>query len=91
MDLNYSIFYKKYENVYETDVLNKVWKKKEIKLRMYDIPINEKVLTYRIERNDDIINEIQNRVMDCRKWLSEFNELHLQELSKPNENNKSNT
>lgn len=85
------LFYKKYENVYEIDILNKVWKKKEIKLRMDDIPINEKVLTYRIERNEEVINEIQNRVMDCRKWLSEFNDLHLQELLKLNENNKSNT
>lgn len=85
------LFYKKYENEYDLKTLNRVWKKKEVKLRLNDIPINEKVLTYIVERDEELISKICDRVIECRKWLNQFNELHLQELNKLNYAKKSNT
>lgn len=42
-----------------------------------DIPFQDRLLTYSIERNDDDIAAIYKRVEKCREFLAEFEERHL--------------
>jgi hypothetical protein len=42
-----------------------------------DIPFQDRLLTYSIERNDDDIMAIYKRVIKCREFLAEFEERHL--------------
>lgn len=37
-----------------------------------DIPINERVIEFKIERNDEDIEKLHKRVEICRTWLNEF-------------------
>jgi hypothetical protein len=42
-----------------------------------DIPFQDRLLTYSIERNDDDIVAVYKRVVKCREFLAEFEERHL--------------
>lgn len=42
-----------------------------------DIPMEERLLTYSIDRNDEDIEAICKKVVKCREFLSEFEETHL--------------
>lgn len=42
-----------------------------------DIPLEERLLTYSIQRNDDDIQKIYQKVEKCREFLSEFEQMHL--------------
>jgi hypothetical protein len=42
-----------------------------------DIPFEDRLLTYSIERNDDDIASIYKRINKCREFLAEFEERHL--------------
>lgn len=48
-----------------------------------DIPKEERVLIFPVERNDDVISKIYEKVIKARKYLQEFEQTHL------NFNNKS--
>lgn len=55
--------------------------KKELQLlinnrKFDDIPMEDRLLTYSIERDDEAIEKIYERVKMCRKFLSEFEEKH---------------
>jgi hypothetical protein len=56
--------------------------KKEVELLMAnrkfdDIPMAERLLTYSVDRNDEDIERIYQRVSLCRQFLGEFEETHL--------------
>lgn len=38
---------------------------------IYDIPMEERVITFTIDRDEAFINSIKNRVTDCRIWMEE--------------------
>lgn len=42
-----------------------------------EIPASERVVKFSIERNDEEINRIKNKVVAARKYLKEFEKLHL--------------
>jgi hypothetical protein len=42
-----------------------------------DIPMNERLLTYSIDRNDDDIEKMYKRVDKCREFLAEFEDMHM--------------
>ena len=42
-----------------------------------EIPITERVVRFKVERDEAIIEKIYNRVDQCRKWLVEFEQIHL--------------
>lgn len=42
-----------------------------------DIPMQERLLTYSIDRNDDDIAKMYNRIVKCRDFLAEFEEMHM--------------
>lgn len=37
----------------------------------YDIPMEERLIEFTVERNDSEIEKIYNRVKDCRRWMNE--------------------
>lgn len=49
----------------------------EFNMRFDDIPIEERVLRFSVERNDNDIDRIFERVKKCRTFLSEFEQKHL--------------
>ena len=42
-----------------------------------DIPMQERLLTYSVDRNDDDIAKLYKRIGKCREFLSEFEEMHM--------------
>lgn len=56
--------------------------KKELGLLMAnrkfdDIPMQERLLTYSYQRNDDDIERMYRKVEKCREFLSQFEEMHI--------------
>jgi hypothetical protein len=41
-----------------------------------DIPIHERMYRFKVQRDDDAISRIYEKVKHCRKWLNSFNKLH---------------
>ena len=41
-----------------------------------EVPIRERVVRFPVQRDEDLIAKIYNRVEQCRKWLEEFDEMH---------------
>lgn len=51
---------------------------KMMRNRIYDdIPMQERLLTISIERNDEDIAKIYSKIVKCREFLAEFEEMHL--------------
>lgn len=42
-----------------------------------EIPIRERVIRFKVDRDEDLINKIYERVQQCRNWLHEFERIHL--------------
>lgn len=42
-----------------------------------EIPIRERVVRFKVDRDDDLINKIYERVQQCRNWLHEFERIHM--------------
>ena len=62
----------------EEDPSYKVELQKLLSNRKFDdIPFQDRLLTYSIERNDDDIVAVYKRVVKCREFLAEFEERHL--------------
>lgn len=49
----------------------------EINMIYPDIPINEKVLIFPVERDEEVIEKIKSKVTKAREFLAEFEEKHL--------------
>lgn len=50
--------------------------KLEINLIYPDIPLNEKVLILKVDRDEEVIEKIKQKVIKCREFLQEFSEIH---------------
>ena len=48
----------------------------EINMIYPDIPIEEKVLTFPVERDDEVIERMKIKVIKCREYLQEIADLH---------------
>jgi hypothetical protein len=48
----------------------------EFNMTFDEIPIKERVVRFAVERDEDLINKIYQRVEQCRDWLREFEEIH---------------
>lgn len=42
-----------------------------------EIPIRERVVRFKVYRDEDLINKIYERVQQCRNWLHEFERIHM--------------
>lgn len=42
-----------------------------------EIPIRERVVRFKVDRDEDLINKIYERVQQCRNWLHEFERIHM--------------
>jgi hypothetical protein len=49
----------------------------EINLIYPDIPLEQKILCFPIERDNEVIEQINKKVVKCREFLQEFEERHL--------------
>ena len=58
------------------------WEKIKYRLTYSHIPLNEKVLSYRIYRDDDLIKRIYKTVIACREWLYNFDKEYNSLLTK---------
>lgn len=41
-----------------------------------EIPIKERVLTFKVDRDDDLISKMYKRIDACRIWLQDFDRIH---------------
>lgn len=57
------------------------WAEIENNIRFNDIPLNEKIISYKVERDNKLIDEINQRVEICREWILEFEKFHLDWLN----------
>lgn len=49
----------------------------EFNMTFDEIPINERILRFPLERNEDYIQKIYKRIGECRSWLQEFDEMYV--------------
>ena len=42
-----------------------------------EIPIRERIVRFSMKRDEEIIEKIEKRVIQCREWLQDFEKLHL--------------
>lgn len=42
-----------------------------------EIPISERVIKFKVDRDDELINKIYKRVEMCRGWLNNFDQYHV--------------
>jgi hypothetical protein len=48
----------------------------EFNMTFDEIPINERLLRFKVARDEAFIDRVYTRINDCRKWLSEFEQIH---------------
>lgn len=48
----------------------------EFNMTFDEIPINERLLRFKVSRDEAFIDRVYARINDCRKWLSEFEQIH---------------
>lgn len=48
----------------------------EINLIYPDIPLENKVLIFKVDRDEEIIEKIKTKILKCREYLQEFSEKH---------------
>lgn len=63
-------------NMVETEDFLEKWAEIEDNMRFSDIEPSERVWSYRIERDDELIDEMKARVEQARRWLSDFEKTH---------------
>jgi len=44
-----------------------------------EIPLQERLVRFKVERDEELINNIYQRVEQCREWLQEFEKIHTGE------------
>jgi hypothetical protein len=69
------------ELFYELKNNNKKWESVESNIRFLDIPLNEKIISYKVERDKNVIDEIYQRVEVCRNWIVDFEKYHIDWLN----------
>lgn len=50
----------------------------EFNMTFDEIPINERILRFSVLRNEDYIQKLYSRIIECRKWLIEFDNIYTQ-------------
>ena len=55
----------------------KAIQKLEDNMTFDEIPEQERIIKFKVERNDAIINSIYEKVRMCRQWMAEFEESHI--------------
>ncbi len=45
-------------------------------MRFSDIPLEERVISHIVERDDEAIESVYERIGECRKWLNKYAENH---------------
>jgi hypothetical protein len=68
------LFYKMGVVSEENEIYLEACQALELSMLYDDIPLNERLLEFRIERNDADIARIENRVIKCRQFLAELQE-----------------
>lgn len=48
----------------------------EFNMTFDEIPITERILRFPVYRDENFINRVYARIDECRKWLSEFDQIH---------------
>ena len=72
------VLLKKMDVVTEEDPGYKKEVAKLIANRIFDdIPLQDRLLTYSVERNDEDIAKIYTKVEKCRQFMAEFEEMHM--------------
>lgn len=77
------IFYLTYKDKYGENI-DKKWVEAENNIRFNDIPISERVISYKVERDEKTIESIHERVEVCRKWIKDFEKTHIDWLNSIN-------
>jgi hypothetical protein len=42
-----------------------------------EIPEGERIIKFKVDRDDAVIQSIYEKVRSCRQWMSEFEEMHI--------------
>jgi hypothetical protein len=66
----------------ETPEFTRKWKKAELDLRFADIPAPDRVFSFIVHRDDDLIDSIHETVQACRDWLNAYHETHVSYTAK---------
>ena len=57
------------------------WAELESDIRVNDLPLNEKIISYKVERDNKLIDQIRERVEICRDWILDFEKYHIDWLN----------
>lgn len=74
------LFYNLDKNKKDINV-DKKWNEIENNIRFNDIPLNEKIISYKVERDNKLIEQIHERVEVCRDWILDFEKYHIDWLN----------
>lgn len=74
------LFYNLDKNKKNNNV-DKNWAEIENNIRFNDIPLNEKIISFKSERDNKIIDQIHERVEICRDWILDFEKYHIDWLN----------
>lgn len=55
----------------------KAIQKLEDNMTFDEIPEKERIISFKVERDDNLIAKIYQKVAQCREWLAEFEKIHL--------------
>jgi hypothetical protein len=69
-------FYKTCPDGEETPEFLNSWLEIEASLRFSDIKPKDRVISYNVDRDDDMIRKIHDRVEMSREWIKEFSSMH---------------
>lgn len=59
-----------------TDLFEEEWAEKERGFRFQDIPEEERIIPFYVERDEKIIELIYEKIDICREWLAKFEQTH---------------
>lgn len=59
-----------------TDYFTNAWDKVYASMTFKRIPIRERVITYEVRCDPDIISDLREKADICREWLNNFHEIH---------------
>lgn len=77
------LYFNKYKEVYSEEMLVKMWKKDERRMKFLDIPTKDRVVSFTIQRNQSIIDLIHKKVALARFFLYEFDEINKERILNP--------
>ena len=59
-----------------TDFFEEEWNEKEKGFRFSDIPEEERIIPFPVERDEKSIERIYEKIDICREWMAEFEKIH---------------